>query len=188
MMPQSDDKIQHKISASPEGEARGNHPPGQRRLAAVSRSQELQSRGFRGAVAKAEKTVPQLPRPFRIPDLEKAMGPFCSPRLISGRNSGIINTADEESIMSEVTEMNGDFENSELFNQLPEELKEFFDQLPDETKEKLRNCKSEEEVMEVLNEDMVPIPDDALDTVAGGWEYCNHSCARYRTDDWGDED
>ena len=143
---------------------------------------------FGVSVAEAEKTVPQLPTPFRIPDPEKATGPFCSPGLISGRNSGIINTADEESIMSEVTEMNGDFENSELFNQLPEELKEFFDQLPDETKEKLRNCKSEEEVMEVLNEDMVPIPDDALDTVAGGWEYCNHSCARYRTDDWGDED
>ena len=78
-------------------------------------------------VAEAEKTVPQIPKPFRIPDLEKATGPFCSPGLISGRNSGIINTVDEESIMSEVTEMNGDFENSELFNQLPEELKEFFE-------------------------------------------------------------
>ena len=56
--------------------------------------------------------------------------------------------------------MNENFENNE-----------FFQQLPEETKEKLRNCKSEEEAMEVLKSDMIPIPDDALDDVAGGQCY-----------------
>ncbi len=53
--------------------------------------------------------------------------------------------------------MNKSFENNE-----------FFQQLPEETKEKLRNCKSEEEAMDVLKGDMIPIPDDVLDDVAGG--------------------
>ncbi len=56
--------------------------------------------------------------------------------------------------------MNQDFENNE-----------FFQQLPEETKEKLRNCKTEEEAMDVLKGDMIPIPDDALDSVAGGGCY-----------------
>lgn len=56
--------------------------------------------------------------------------------------------------------MNVNFENNEFFRQLPEE-----------TKEKLRNCKTEEEAMDVLKGDMVRIPDDALDAVAGGREY-----------------
>lgn len=58
--------------------------------------------------------------------------------------------------------MNKDFENNE-----------FFQQLPEETKEKLMNCKTEEEAMDVLKGDMIPIPDDALDSVAGGWELCD---------------
>ena len=57
--------------------------------------------------------------------------------------------------------MNADFENNE-----------FFQQLPEETKEKLRNCKSEEEAMEILKGDMVAIPDEVLDAVAGG-VYCD---------------
>ena len=56
--------------------------------------------------------------------------------------------------------MNQNFENNE-----------FFQQLSEETKEKLRNCKTEEEAMDVLKEDMIPIPDDALDDVAGGVSY-----------------
>ena len=59
--------------------------------------------------------------------------------------------------------MNENFENNEFFHQLPEE-----------TKEKIRNCKTEEEAMDILKEDMIPLPDDALDDVAGGisWSSC----------------
>ena len=64
--------------------------------------------------------------------------------------------------------MNENFENTQSFKQLPEELKEFFAQLPEETKERIRNCKTEEEAMEILKSDMIPIPDEALDSVAGG--------------------
>ena len=56
--------------------------------------------------------------------------------------------------------MNGNFEDNEFFRQLPEE-----------TKEKLRNCISEEEAMEILKGDMIAIPDEVLDGVAGGRDY-----------------
>lgn len=61
--------------------------------------------------------------------------------------------------------MNQNFENNE-----------FFQQLPEETKEKLRKCKSEEEAMDVLKGDMIPIPDDVLESVAGGVDYW---CSEY---------
>ena len=63
------------------------------------------------------------------------------------------------------------------------ENNEFFRQLPEETKEKLRNCKTEEEAMDVLKGDMIPIPDDALDAVAGGGCYTDcitHSSCSHR--------
>ena len=60
--------------------------------------------------------------------------------------------------------MNENFENNEFFRQLPEE-----------TKEKIRNCKSEEEAMDILKEEMIPIPDNALDDVAGGAIYDDRS-------------
>ena len=76
--------------------------------------------------------------------------------------------------------MNENFENNEIFQKLPEDLKEFFHQLPDETKEKILNCKSEEEAMDVLKGDMIPLPDDALDAVADGDDYsCWGDCAEY---------
>ena len=56
---------------------------------------------------------------------------------------------------------------------------EFFKQLPEETKEKLRNCKSEEEAMEILKGDMIAIPDDVLDSVAGGEDYWRWDCWGY---------
>ncbi len=57
------------------------------------------------------------------------------------------------------------------------ENNEFFQQLPEETKEKLRNCKSEEEAMDILKKDMIPVPDDDLDAVAGG--YCYGDCGEF---------
>ncbi len=64
--------------------------------------------------------------------------------------------------------MNGNFENHDIFGQLPEELRAFLAQFPEETKEKLRGCKSEEEAMDILQGDMIPVPDEVLDSVAGG--------------------
>ena len=55
---------------------------------------------------------------------------------------------------------------------------EFFQQLPEETKEKLRHCKSEEEAMEVLKDDMIAIPDEVLDSIAGG-EYGLYVCSAF---------
>lgn len=76
--------------------------------------------------------------------------------------------------------MNDNFENNEMFQKLPEDLKEFFQQLPEETKEKILNCKSEEEAMDVLKGDMIPLPDDVLEDVAGG--DCYLYCPKYVTD------
>ena len=62
--------------------------------------------------------------------------------------------------------MNGLFENNE-----------FYRQLPDEVKEKIRCCKTEEEAMDILKHDMIPLPDDTLEAIAGGgiWN-CDDDC------------
>lgn len=62
--------------------------------------------------------------------------------------------------------MNGNFEDYE-----------FFQQLPEKTKEKIRNCKSEEEAMEIIKGDMIPIPDEVLAATAGG--ACYTVCDSY---------
>ena len=45
---------------------------------------------------------------------------------------------------------------------------EFFKNLPEDVKEKLKSCTGEEEVMDSLRANMIELPDDALDEVAGG--------------------
>lgn len=52
--------------------------------------------------------------------------------------------------------------NEELMNN------DFFKNIPEEVKEKLKNCKSEEEAMEVLRDNMIEIPPEELKNVAGG--------------------
>ena len=44
----------------------------------------------------------------------------------------------------------------------------FFRQLPDEVKQKLKDCKTEKEAVDVLREEMMQIPDEIVETVAGG--------------------
>jgi hypothetical protein len=58
--------------------------------------------------------------------------------------------------------------NKELMNS------EFFKSLPEDVKEKLKKCKSEEEAMDVLKDNMVEIPPEELKKVAGGdcWDHC----------------
>ena len=45
---------------------------------------------------------------------------------------------------------------------------EFYKKLPEDVKEKLKGCKSEEEAMDVLKDNMIEIPEDELKKVAGG--------------------
>lgn len=45
---------------------------------------------------------------------------------------------------------------------------EFFKNLPAEVQQKLENCKSEEEAMDILKDNMIEIPEDELKKVAGG--------------------
>lgn len=48
---------------------------------------------------------------------------------------------------------------------------DFFKSLPGDVKEKLKNCKSEEEAMDILKENMIEIPADELKNVSGGYRY-----------------
>ena len=49
---------------------------------------------------------------------------------------------------------------------------EYFKKLPEDVKEKLKNCKSEEEAMDILKDNMIEIPEEELKKVSGGacWE------------------
>ncbi len=53
---------------------------------------------------------------------------------------------------------------------------EFFKSLPEEVKEKLKNCKSEEEAMDILKENMIEIPAGELKKISGGGMY---GCEKY---------
>ena len=61
---------------------------------------------------------------------------------------------------------------------------EFYKSLPEEVKETLKSCKSEEEAMDILKQDMVSIPDETLKVIAGGdcWDHCatfGQKCSDY---------
>ena len=63
--------------------------------------------------------------------------------------------------------------NNELMNN------EFFKSLPEEVKKKLKNCKSEEEAMDILRDNMIEIPAGELKKISGGinWDPCdNRNC------------
>ncbi len=53
--------------------------------------------------------------------------------------------------------MDNELMNNELFRKLPEDVKE-----------KLKSCKSEEEAMDILKENMIEVPPEELKKVAGG--------------------
>ncbi len=56
---------------------------------------------------------------------------------------------------------------------------EFFKKLPEDVKEKLKNCKSEEEAMDILKDNMIEIPEEELKKVSGGWCWANTDCPHY---------
>ena len=45
---------------------------------------------------------------------------------------------------------------------------DFFKSLPEDVKKRLKNCKSEEEAMDILKENMIEIPAGELKNVSGG--------------------
>lgn len=46
--------------------------------------------------------------------------------------------------------------------------KEFYNSLSDEVKEKIKTCKSEEEMLAVLQEEQIELSPDLLESVSGG--------------------
>ena len=46
--------------------------------------------------------------------------------------------------------------------------KEFYESLSDEVKEKIKACKSEQEMLKVLEDEQIELSPDLLDGVAGG--------------------
>ena len=53
-------------------------------------------------------------------------------------------------------------------------LKGIYDSLTDEQKAKAKACKTMEELTELAAREGVELPDEMLDAVAGGLEYCDH--------------
>ena len=53
---------------------------------------------------------------------------------------------------------------------MQEALKGIYDNLSDELKEKAKQCKTMDELMELVEKEGIELPDDVLDAVAGG--YC----------------
>lgn len=59
--------------------------------------------------------------------------------------------------------------------------KEFYENLSDEVKEKIKACKSEQEMLKVLEDEQIELSPELLDGVAGGteldngctWLYCD---------------
>ena len=56
---------------------------------------------------------------------------------------------------------------------------DFFKSLPEEVKEKLLKCKSEEEAMDILRDNMIEIPPEELKKIAGGLIYAPDDCDKF---------
>ena len=50
--------------------------------------------------------------------------------------------------------------------------KEFYESLSDEVKAKIKACRSDEEMLKVLEEGQIELSPDMLDAVAGGYGIC----------------
>ena len=58
-------------------------------------------------------------------------------------------------------------------DQIPDKLK---DLVTPELLEQAKQCKTEQEALDLLNNSGVEIPDEVLDTVAGGYWGCSSGC------------
>ena len=59
---------------------------------------------------------------------------------------------------------------------------DFFKSLPEDVKEKLKNCKSEEEAMDILMDNTIEIPEEELKNVSGGSNWSRDDCCRHNGD------
>ncbi len=60
---------------------------------------------------------------------------------------------------------------------------DFFKSLPEDVKKRLKNCKSEEEAMDILRDNMIEIPEEELKKVSGGFRWESyHDCCRHNGD------
>ena len=59
---------------------------------------------------------------------------------------------------------------------IDEKMKEIYDGLSDELKEKAKACKTTDELMELAGKEGIELPDEVLDTVAGGCSCPNVTC------------
>ena len=59
-------------------------------------------------------------------------------------------------------------------------LKAFFDQLTDEQKKKAKECKTAEELMDFFGKEGVELPDELLDSVAGGFTSLHRYLSAYK--------
>ena len=58
---------------------------------------------------------------------------------------------------------------------MKEALKDIFEKLTDEQKEKAKACKNEDELMNLLGEWEIELPDELVDNVAGGFKQAHQS-------------
>ena len=62
--------------------------------------------------------------------------------------------------------------NENKVNELNEALKGMWDSLTDEQKERAKECKSMDELMSLAGKMRIELPDELLETVAGGIRWC----------------
>ena len=70
-------------------------------------------------------------------------------------------------------------ENAEMPEKALDAVKGIYDSLTDEQKEKAKACKSMEELTALAGKEGIELPDEVLDTVAGGYGLggpCNDNC------------
>ena len=54
---------------------------------------------------------------------------------------------------------------------MDDKIKELLAGLPAETQEELKEVQTQDEIMAVLNKHAIPLPDEALELVAGGFNW-----------------
>ena len=59
-------------------------------------------------------------------------------------------------------------------------LGEFFEKLTDEQKTKAKECKTPEELMDFLGKEEIELPDELLDSVAGGFTPLHRYISEYK--------
>ena len=72
-------------------------------------------------------------------------------------------------------------DNENKVNELNEALKGMWDSLTDEQKEKAKECKSMDELMSLAGKMRIELPDELLETVAGGFWFTHDSAKTFKT-------